>query len=44
VGLGLRLFGGMSFPRAVIMFGDRRVAHWGRPLTGASLTLDLALD
>jgi hypothetical protein len=44
VGLGLRLFGGMSFPRAAIFFGDRQVAHWGRPLTGASLTLDLALD
>ncbi len=44
VGLGLRLFGGVSFPRAVIFFGDRQVAHWGRPLTGASLTLDLALD
>jgi len=42
--IGLRFLTGASFPRPVILFADREVAHWGRPLVGASLALDIALD
>jgi hypothetical protein len=42
--LGLEVLSGVSFPRPVIVFGERQTAHWGRPLLGASLALDLALD
>ena len=44
VGVGLRGLTGVSLPRAVVLFGDRQVAVWGRPLLGASLVLNLALD
>jgi hypothetical protein len=42
--LGLQMLGGVSVPRPVIWFADRQVAHWGRPLIGASLALTLGLD
>jgi hypothetical protein len=42
--LGIEALSGVSVPRPVIVFGDRSVAHWGRPLLGASLALELALD
>jgi hypothetical protein len=42
--IGLHILGGASFPRPVILFAEREVAHWGRPVIGASLALDLALD
>ncbi len=43
-GAGARLLGGMSAPRPLILFGDRRVAYWGHPLLGAAATLDVNLD
>jgi hypothetical protein len=42
--VGLGLIGGVSVPRPVILFADRRAADWGRPLVGAALTIDLALE
>jgi hypothetical protein len=42
--LGFEVMSGISVPRPIILFGERETAHWGRPLVGASLTLDLALD
>lgn len=35
--------GGISLPRAVVRFGGREVASWGRPLLGAALGVEGAI-
>ena len=40
LGLALGLYAGVSVPRPVIYFADRRVAAWGRPLMGGSLGIE----
>lgn len=41
--VALDLFAGLSAPRPVIYFADRRVAAWGRPFVGASLGIELGV-